>query len=306
MTADLRVSLPPELLGLARRRAYSIELKFDWEHREILSGERDLAHVVAEHGIDPDRIRTVHLPPGTRRRGDRIGMAITPANRGAIVEFVHEQLAAIPDATLVAHPPKSFQYGELLSLIEELCSITDRELAIENAAVESDWYSPEQIAFFAVAADADPALDGLGLTIDSAHLPRSTTESPAVDPTAIETLEARLREEGFELSPVYEQRVLDRSPPEWWPSGVTAGDPYAPLLTTLWLCGDRVRTVHLNDPETDGVPVPDPHDEQPGLDAALARFRATEVVPVIEPGPLLDEPKTLHERVDAVRAALDE
>lgn len=319
---ELRLSLPPERLSIAAAREYGIELKFDWEHRDVLTGETNLGDVLADAGIDPGRVGSVHLPPGTERRGDRIGMAVTSSTRSAIVDFVYEQLEVVPDATIVAHPPKRFQYAELLGVIEGLLTATGREFAIENAAVESNWYRPEELAFFAVAADEEPTLDGLRLTVDSAHLPaprsggrslESNRNSLEPDPDAIETLASRLREEGYALPNAYRERVVDRSPPEDPLTALDRADPYAPLVRTLWLCGDRVRIVHLNDPVTDGVPEVDQHGgsdrhsqygDRTGRDAVFEFIRGRDLALTLEPGDLLHSPTDLHRRFDALESLL--
>ena len=318
MTA-LCVSLPPDQLSLAAHREYGIELKFDWEHHDLLAGETNLGEVIADAGIDPDRIQSIHLPPGLERRGDRIGMAVTRSNRAAIVEFVHEQLGVVPDAVLVAHTPKRFEYADLLDVIEGILAATDRRLTIENAAVESRWYRPEEIAFFAIAAESNPALDNLGLTVDSAHLPSPSVDASPfeLDEEALETLENRLRDEGYALPEAYVEQVVNRSPPDsdhWLveTNELRSEDPYAPLLKTLWLCNDRVWNVHLNDPQTDDVPRPDSRGvrtgtgSQVGLHTTLDQLRCHEATVVLEPGPLLGSPTDLHERVDLLADAIRE
>ena len=89
------VSLSPDELAVATQFEAGIELTFDWEHDALLSGERPLTDVIDTAGIDPSRIRSVHLPPGTTHRH---GMTVVPENRGKIIDFAHTQLTIVPEA----------------------------------------------------------------------------------------------------------------------------------------------------------------------------------------------------------------
>jgi hypothetical protein len=213
-TEYLLLSLSPDKLDVAHGRDHGIELKFDWEHRDLLLGDRSLAACIDEAGIDPDRIASVHVPPGTETRGDEVGMALTPANRGTIVDFVHDQLDVVPEAYLTAHPPKDFEYVAQLELIAEIASVTGREISVENTSVESDWYSPEAMAFIAYVTNHVDRFDDIYLTIDSGHLP---TENPQhcqvpldVDEAAIEELRSRIERSGYEFPDDFEESLRDR------------------------------------------------------------------------------------------------
>jgi hypothetical protein len=142
----LLVSLSPDYLELASRFDANIELKFDWEHSNILSGERSLSGVLETAGVEPSRVRSVHLPPGTTHRH---GMTVTQENRGKIIDFVHSQMDAVPEAYLTAHPPKQFEYREQMRLLAELTSLTDREISIENLPDECQWHSIPELAYYA-------------------------------------------------------------------------------------------------------------------------------------------------------------
>jgi len=285
------VSCRPEQLSQVRSRDFDIELKFDWEHEELLRGERSLEGFFEENGLDPGRVGSVHLPPGLGRGGGGVEMALTERNRGTINGFVHDQLSFVPEAYLVAHPPKDFEYTEQLHLISSLLEVTGREFAVENTSVESDWFTPEAIAFFAFVGAEYDRLDGLYLTLDSAHLPQEGC-GPGVDRSAVDELESRL--DGVGLPAGFREELdqgLDRVE-SYLPEDLTREDastsPYYPLLKTLCLTGGRVKEVHLNDPVTDEVPELGSRD-RPLLDPVLRCVTEFGVSVTVEPESLSDQ-----------------
>lgn len=304
--APVAVSLPPGRLAVARSLPSDVELKFSWEDDELLLGERDLRTSLSAQRLDPSRVASVHLPPGTETRGRDVGMALTPANRGPIVDFVHDQLGSLPDVPLVAHPPKRFEHGEFARLLQSLLDATERRISVENAPVESAWYHPEQMAFFARLAAARGPLDGLRFTVDSAHLPRDVAPLSAYDERVVAALPPEAPP-GFAVGggsfEAFLSRRLERVPH----AALEAPEsPYAPLAKTLSLVGDAVRSVHLNDPTTDDVPDLSGHGDHPVLRAALSVLDAGGGQVVLEPGSdLLDDPRELRERVEDVAALVD-
>jgi hypothetical protein len=63
------------------------------------------------------------------------------------------------------------------------------------------------------------------------------------------------------------------------------GDPWRPAILALHaIGGDRIPTMHLNDPATGGLPAIG-HDATDGLDAVLRFCRRHDVAIVLEPGP---------------------
>lgn len=314
--SDLALSVRPDRLSTVSDREVGIELKFDWEHGDLLRCERDLGAVLDGAGVDPSRVRSVHLPPGLEPRGDGVRMAVTRENRGAILDFVHGQLGAVPDAYLVAHPPKSFDYAAQFDLLASITASTGRALSIENTPDPSDWHTPEAMAFLAHRAATDPRLSDLWLTVDSAHLPRQAggdagTGKPrgsdplAPDPGAVDAVERKARAEvpGIDDRTDPFEGVGERLPADAPALRAAVRDrpvdrEYLPLLKTLLLCGDRVRGVHLNDPHTDTVPDVDPHREYPVLATCLDRHDGTVV---FEAGDLWADPAALFDRIDRFR-----
>lgn len=303
---SLVVSVSPDKLEKVRSWNVDIELKFDWEHESLLRGDRDLETHLSDVGMDLHRICSVHLPPGIGRTRKDVEMALTKRNRGTITRFVHDQLEVVPDAHLVVHPPKSFSYIDQLEVIATVIDLTGREIAIENTSVESDWYTPEAIAFFGYAGQRYDRLEGLSLTIDTAHLPAlDAPHVDALDPNAMSTLE-----EALELPPGFETE-LDRrleNLKSWLPADQVLSDlnshPYGWTLRALCLAGDSVREVHLNDPVTDDVPAPSPHNKRPLLEAILNWAHKHDVAVVLEPGST--STSELHERAMAIREILED
>lgn len=284
------VSCRPEQLSQVRSCDFDIELKFDWEHEELLRGERSLEGFFEEKDMDPGRVGSVHLPPGLGRGGGGVEMALTERNRGTINRFVHDQLGFVPEAYIVAHPPKDFEYTEQLHLISSLLEVTGREFAVENTSVESDWFTPEAIAFFAFVGAEYDRLDGLYLTLDSAHLPQEG--GLGVDDSVVDELESRLDDVGLPAGFREElDRGLDRVE-SYLPGDLSREDastsPYYPLLKTLRLAGGRVKEVHLNDPVTDGVPDLGSQD-RPLLDPVLRCMDEFGVSVTVEPESLSDQ-----------------
>lgn len=306
-SAPVAVSLPPDRLAVAQSLPADVELKFSWEDDELLLCERDLRAVLSAQRLDPSRVASAHLPPGTETRGRDVGMALTPANRGAIVDFVHSQLGSLPGVPLVAHPPKRLEHGEFVRLLRSLLDATGRRISVENAPVESAWYRPEQLAFFARLARAPGPLDGLRLTVDSAHLPSDVAPLSAYDERVVAALPPEAPP-GFAVGDGSFEGFLSRRLDGVPDAALDAPEsPYAPLAKTLSLLGDAVQSVHLNDPTTDAVPDPGGHGSHPVLEAALSLLAAAGGQVVLEPGgDLLDDPRELRERVEGVAALADE
>ncbi|WP_128477499.1 hypothetical protein [Halorussus pelagicus] len=296
------ISLAPDDLAVADRLPGAVELKFSWDHRDLLIGERDLDAHLDEAGVDAHRIASVHLPPGTETRGDDVGMALTSQNRGTIVDFVHSQLSRLAAATLVAHPPKRVEYGEAIPLFSTLLDCTNRHISVENTAVESPWYTPEDLGFLASLVRRYRPLSELRLTVDSAHLPQAGARR-GLDSENVETIRARVGRSVPAAAHDFETDLEDRLPEEWPPAD---GDsPYLPLLKALRFGGRAVESVHLNDPTTDDVPRFDAHDEDPVLDRALAALADCDAQVVLEPSDdLLADPEELRRRAAALRERL--
>lgn len=299
---SLLVSLSPERLPVAQRFDAGVELKFDWEHREILRGDRDLEAVIADQGVPPDRIRSVHLPPGTT---DAAGMTVTGANRGSILTFVHEQAGAVPDAHLTGHPPKRFDYAEYFGFLTELLDSIAHPVTLENLPDECPLRTAADIAYFAHAGRATDRLDDLYLTVDSAHFARQDPPTSSVR-TIPETQWDRLREgvatDGRELPPEFrrrsERRLADNAD-EYLPGRADGdGSRWTPFARSVFVAADRTRSVHLNDPATDRPPLLGNHTLDPVLGGALDCVLDNGGCVVLEPGSL--PPSDVRNRVAAL------
>lgn len=336
---NILMSLKPENLGMANVDPdIGIELKLDWKHvgsGGSVSEDSQIRELAKESDIDPERIASVHLPPGT---SDSRGMTATSANIGSIVDFSYNQMAGMEDAYMTTHPPKDFNYEEQARVMEDIGRLSQNEFSIENTSVESDWYDPEEIAFFAFLGNNYDGLDPMHLTIDSAHLPQgedvrgdfdissgnyytadgqisermAETEVPLstlfdIDYDAVADLDQKLQEEGANIPPDYFSFVgsnLEKYGQEYVTNGDNlvvneelSGDRYLPLLRTLFMAGDRVKSVHLNDPYTNSVPTSEDIQESSGLETALDYMDDSSTYGVLEPEEEFDR-QDIREWVD--------
>jgi len=218
-------------------------------------------------------------------------MALTHHNRGAITSFVHEQLDVLPEARLVVHPPRKFDHHDQLELIASLSTDFERTFAIENLPDRSDWHSLASIAFFAYAGREHDRLSGLGLTIDTAHLPPLKTDpvDSGLVGAGVERLESRLTEAGLSIPSEFLEDIECRLSKltAVLPPGYTTTDlqqtPFGPAVVSLVLASDRVSEIHLNDPMTDEIPVLEGHDRRPLFGTILDLAKANDIDIVLEP-----------------------
>lgn len=306
MSSRILTSIPASQIDVATVIDTDIELKLDWEDYDILSGERSLLEALDDAGVDPDRIASVHLPPGVKTRGRNIGMAATEANVGAILDFVHAQLEGLQDVFLVMHPPRQFDYVDQLSLFNELCELTGHQITIENPPDESYWYTPEDIAFFGFVGATYSDWEDLFVTVDSAHLPAGRSPADPIDRDAVEAILDRIDDvQGMDRVAIEKafSSHLRRGVAEHRPEMADrlADDPWSPLLNVLVLTSGRVKSVHFNDPVEDGVPELDNHGVPPVLDTIREIIHAEDIHVVIEPDrETFDRPEVLERQVDAI------
>ncbi|GEM_PF-3088382 len=287
----LLVSRPPNNLQTFAESETLIEIKLSWEHEAILRGEKSLEDVLENQQISPARIPSVHLPPGIARGANGVRMALTYENRGAITSFVHEQLDVLPEARLVAHPPRKFNHGKQLELIASMTTEFNRTFAIENLPDRSDWYSLASIAFFAFAGREYDRLSRLELTIDTAHLPplESDPVESGLSGSGVDRLASRLSKGGLSIPPEFFEHVesrLSELTEVLSPDHTTIDlqqTPFGPTVTSLVLAGDRLSELHLNDPVTDELPILEGHARHPLFGTVLELAKANDVDIVLEP-----------------------
>ena len=247
----LLLSARPSKLPLAAQAAPGIELKLDWEDAADLGANRTLTDICVEQGVDPSKVVSVHLPPGTT---DRNGMAVAPGTVGTIIDFTHTAFGeGIDPEWLTLHSVREFDYRAQVQQLRTITETTGHALALENPPDRGLLYAPEGMAFLGfLAGHADP-LENVSVLVDTAHV-SADRDGGEIDDEAVEAV--------FEhLDPTLQEGVTDsfrdhlrreRTRPE---ADLDPSDPWRPALATLGLVGgDRVRAVHLNDPETDGVP----------------------------------------------------
>ena len=304
---QLVISLPTDHLSLANRFDIGVELKLNWEDYELLSGKRDLGGILTEAGIDPGQITSVHLPPGLRTRGKDIGMAATQENVGSINDFVQGQLQELSDVFLVMHTPRKFDYDEHLSLLSTLCDLTGFEISIENPPGTSYWSKPEDIAFFGYAGATDDRWTDLYLTIDSAHFSNPRQNPDQIKEDAVETLFDRVnRSVNADITTIRKEyrRYLDSSiaAPTPHDTELCSEKSWMSLLNTLMLAGERVKSIHFNDPNDDGTPDIEHQRGQPTLQSIREIIRSENIHVVLEPDKEeFEQPRKLGQRTEAIK-----
>lgn len=302
------VSVTTDELDVAGRYGFDIELDLNWEDKQLLSGEQPLSGTLAEYDVVPEQVRSVHVPPGTRTRGDAIGMAATYDNVGPVADFVHGQIEDCPEAFLVMHPDKELSYTDQLPLLATYTELTGREIAVENTKSADHWHTPEDMAFYAWAADEREELDDLYLTVDSAHFPPDDRSDGLVDPAGRAALRDEVADEYRAAAADYEAFLEGRAIEHadiGERYGMDADDPYRPLVRTLALAGDRVRSVHFNDPETNDLPTLTSPAAEPGLYTALDLMEENDIYTVLKPDhDTFDDPHDLWQTVRRTEEAV--
>ena len=273
------LSARPSKLPFAAQVAPGVELKLDWEDAADLGTERSLADSCAEQGVDPGRIVSVHLPPGTTGRH---GMAVAPDTVGTIIDFTHSAFGeGIVPEWMTLHSVREFDYRAQVQRLGTITETTGYPLALENPPDRGLLSAPEGMAFLGfLASHADPLEDVFPL-LDTAHVPADRGDGE-IDEGAVEAV--------FEhLDPTLQEAVADqfraflrrdRNRPE---TGLDPDDPWRPALATFGLVGgEHVRAVHLNDPEEDGVPDLE-NGPSEGLRAVVEYCQNHGVTVVLEP-----------------------
>lgn len=289
MALPILLSTPPSELASAASISDGVEVKLDWSDAADLSAERTLTDICNEQDVDPATVGSVHLPPGTTQRH---GMAIAPGNRGRIINVTHQAFGeSLNPAWITVHSARSFEYREHVELLEQLTRVTDQRFALENTPDESQLYTPEDVAVFAVLAARTEKLDDVYLLVDTVHVPER--RSVAVDERAVEAVLERMEKDlRRRFEPAFRAHLSERVAAADVP--LPAEDHWYPPLTMLHLVGgDRIRAVHLNDPLEDGIP--DVRTASEGLATVIEFCRQYDVVIVLEPG----QAKT-SEIVDAI------
>lgn len=323
------ISLHPDELELASTEDWNIELKLDWEDMTGETGpDREISDLLEENNIDKEQLVDVHLPPGTSSSNP--GMSATRENIGAITDFSYNQLSGLADPFMTTHPPKKFRYLDQLWVFHDLFENMEHEVSIENTSDESDWYTPEAVAFFGFVGDQYSSFDNLSLTIDSAHLPQDDyvhqnfdqfynpdnqqvrdlmNEAEAsnewlfeIDYDRVEDIVQDINEDLGEEDNTFPTQYLSYmgknfqdAVESYFPdeeglitNDSLTGDPYLPLLRTLSMTGERVKSVHLNDPERNDVPTLDDYRDSEALQKSIEYLNDNDTYIVLEPETEID------------------
>jgi len=272
------LSTRPAYFASAAQVAPNVEVKLDWEDATEFGDRYTLADACREHRLDPEAVRSVHLPPGTTNRH---GMAAAAANVGTITDFVHTAFGTINPDWLTLHSDRQFDYQAHVEMLDTITELTGHQIALENTPDSSHLHTPEDMAVFAFLAKHIDQLADIHLLVDTAHVPANRPRV-AVDEDAVAgvldrmdtTLRSRIADEfGMFLQSHEAEAAVN----------LDADDPWRPALTVLHLVGgDRIQAIHLNDPETDGVP--DVRNGAPdGMQVVVNFCRQHDVAIVLEP-----------------------
>jgi hypothetical protein len=280
MGVPVLLSKRPAYVAEAVRVAPGVEVKLDWEDAAELGAGNTLTDACVEQGVDPAAVVSVHLPPGTT---DRNGMSVAAENVGVITDFTHTAFGnGLDPEWLTLHSDRWFDYREHVDALGTITDLTGYPVALESGTDRGQFLHPEHLAVFAFLAEHVDQLADTYVLVDTAHIPDDRMELAVFEDVVgdiLEEMDAELRsrvEEPFRrfLQDRVAQATID----------LDAGDPWRPALTALHMVGgDRVRAVHLNDPENDGAPDVS-HGASDGMRAVVEFCRRHDVAIVIEPG----------------------
>lgn len=286
MTPPVLISTPPENLVSADGGAGGVELKLDWDHAERVSAEHTVADDCVEQGGDLAAVTSVHLPPGTTQPE---GMSVAPGNVGPIVDFTTQAFGdGIAPEWLTVHTARQFEYREHVERLATLTDLTGYSLAVENLPDPCYYHTPEDVATIALLAEQVPRLSDVSVLLDTAHVPMAR-RAAAIDDTAVEAVLERLsgplHERMTEELPAFlESNLAACRRSELGVDPPAEGSPWRPVYAALALIGGaQVRALHLNHPETDGLPIEDGRVPD-GVRWILAFCRSYDVAVVLEPG----------------------
>lgn len=286
MTVPILVSASPEQFDPAKGLADGIEAKLDWKHKAALSGDTTLSDDCEQHGLAPEAITSIHLPPGTSQPQ---GLSVGPGNEGDILDFIHSAFGNRVDPEwLTVHTTRSFDYQDH---VDRLATITEQggyPLAVENTPDASCYYTPEDIAAMAYLIEQVPRLDDVSILIDTAHV-EMERRSLALDDTAIDSVleraDEQLREQLAEPYQEFLQKNVDhnRDRSDLNVEPPAEGSPWRPVFVTLAIVGGaQIQAIHLNDPRSDGLV--DTEQPRDGLRWVLSYCDTHDITVVLEPG----------------------
>jgi hypothetical protein len=279
-TLSVYISTPPENLRAVAAVGDGVEVKLDWEHAAELSAESTLTDRCREQGVSPERVASVHLPPGTNRR---YGMSLAPGNVGTIVEFVRSAFGTgVSPRWLTVHSARCFELRDHLERLATVPNLAGYPIAVENTPDASQFHAPEALALFALLTERIDRLGDAYLLVDTAHVDQDRRVPGVADAEIDRALAGLDPETATRITD--EVRTFLTESTAGCDDSIPPGDPWRPALTALSAVGgDRVRAVHLNDPVADGLPDVG-HDATAGLRAVLGFCRTHDVAVVLEPG----------------------
>lgn len=286
MTVPILLSASPDYLAHAESLADGIEAKLDWKHTESLSRGNTLSDECEKQGVPPESITSIHLPPGTSQPR---GLSVAPGNVGDITDFVHSAFGErVEPEWLTVHTTRTFDYREHVERLATITEVGGYPLAVENTPDASCYHTPEDIAVLAFLTEQVPRLDDVSILIDTAHVAmerRALTVDDRAFESVLERTDEQLRDQ---LSGVFQQFLWDnvkqrKSDSHFDVAPSPEESPWRPVFVTLSIVGgSRIQAIHLNDPNSDGLPeTKHPAD---GLRWVLSYCNKHDIAVVFEPG----------------------
>lgn len=308
-------------------------------------GEDNFSDLLEERDFDQDQIVDVHLPPGTSKSNPGMSATrenlrtISAFSYSKFGDFPEIFFTTHP-------PKKFNYLDQLWTFNDLFQSIDERHISIENTSADSKWYNAEQIGFFGFCGEEYPAFKDLFLTIDSAHLPQGEyiekefdefyqaedeevksllidSETPnksdfeieynnAADivheiNNSLESTDEKFPRKYIEyLSSNIEDFMAENNLDGIVTNSNFDGDRYLPLLRTVAMNGDRIKSIHLNDPETNDVPTREDFRESEALRTTLEYLKGRDNYLIVEPegytspSEALDYQNSIQEMMDKV------
>jgi len=306
---NIAISLGVDELDIVNILDASAELKLNWEDIEpggAFEGDNTLSDILREQEVDGEDIYDIHLPPGT---SSNPGMSATRDNIINLVDFSYSKCRENEDIFFTTHAPKKYNFLEQMWVFDKLFrSMDTREISIENNSAVSKWYEKEQISFWGFCGDSLENMEDLYLTIDSAHLPQYDGENRSkeypglrnkydnihrsVDPEVISEIARDLEDGEFTSDKAIEdflsyisknvEKFNETAERDYFREDHHS-DPYLPLAQTVAMCGNRIKSIHLNDPETNNLPTINDYKRSDALQDTLAFVEQEDIYLVAEP-----------------------
>ncbi|MFB6145443.1 MAG: hypothetical protein ABEJ99_02965 [Candidatus Nanohaloarchaea archaeon] len=337
---QLAISLTPDQLELVAGTDTNIELKLDREDLQPGGAlfETRVTELLDDNDLESDNIASVHLPPGFKNTGGmtaekgNVGRIIDFSHEqmtGLSNQFMvthppkdfnySDQIYLLSDLSSLSKHDISIEntsaesnwytpeeigfFGYASSIKGELSNIF---LTIDSAHLPQEDYIHRN---FSVNGDNFYTPKGkLGKIIEESGAPLSAIFE--IDYDAAEELNDRFREEDLQVPAhflSYLGHNVDENVERYFgdvngliTNSELDGDEYLPLLRTLYMTGERVKNVHLNDPVENDVPASEKYDSNLALSKSMDYMADNDINVVLEPEDKDIDSSEVYDMLDTV------